>query len=113
MNLNKFIHNDKRKTIRFDVKINCILILNEEEVHGVIENISNDGALIKIKENIYNEKDIKIFFIFGEKQFSFFCKVIKKENFFLSVKFIYDYDDDNRKKLNNILRIIDLGENFE
>lgn len=113
MNLDKFILNDKRKAIRFDVRINCVLILNEEEIDGVIENISESGALIKIKKSIPNCNSIKIFFSFGEKEFALFCKLIKKENYFLTIKFIYEHNDDNKKKLSNILRIIDLGENFE
>lgn len=113
MNLDKFIQNDKRKAIRIDVKINCVLIFNEEEITGFINNISESGALIKTKTNIPNFNTLKIFFVFGEKEFALFCKVVKKENYFLTVKFVYDHNDDNRKKINNVLRIIDLGENFE
>lgn len=112
MNINKIIKNDKRKSIRFDVDISCLVYFFQEEIEGSIKNISTDGALILLKKQIEEKENIKLFFALGEEKFILKSKIINKEDLLLKIKFVYDFNENSKEKIAKILRIIDLGEDI-
>lgn len=110
MNLKKFIKNDKRENIRFDINISCIIEDNDIQYNCNIVNISSTGAKIILKEKIDNKK-VKIIFSFGEIDFNFFVEIIRSEIDMISVSFLCD--KLNKKNIKNVLRLIDIGDDIK
>ena len=108
MNLNKFIKDDKRKSPRIDVSIPCSINYENELIIGKIINISENGAKIIIDKKFLENDLCSLSFKLNLSDFNLNCKIIKKENEIIYINFI-----EVDKKLNELLYIIDIGENLE